>query len=256
MKIAVCMKLVPDLQQIRIKERMPVLEGVPLKFSDLDLNALEAGVQLREAQGGEVVVFCLGPPKLKDAVKEALARGGDRAVLMMDPAFKKAGSEAVSAALAAAIRRAGGFDLVLCGEGSTDHYSSQVPGRLAVRLGFGFASWVRKLEWKGGALVVHRDMEEAVEVAELGAPAVVGVTAQANQPRLASMVQILRAAKKPVEVLAPKDLGVPAGELEETRIAVKSDLAPVQNRKRVKIEGTIDDMAAGLKKALQREGLV
>jgi electron transfer flavoprotein beta subunit len=256
MKIAVCMKLVPDLQQIRIKERAPVLDGVPLKFGTMDLTALEEGVRWKEAHGGDVVVFCVGAPKLKEAVKEALARGGDKAVLVADPAFKGLGSEAVAQILAAAIRKTGGADLVLCGEESTDHGSGEVPARLSELLGFGFASWVRKTESKANAVAVHRDMEEAIEVGELALPAVLGVTSEINQPRIASMVQILRAGKKPVESLGAADLGLKPAEILAPKIKVSSDLAPVLNRKQVKIQGTPDEAVAALKQALQKEGLL
>ncbi|MHC4600803.1 MAG: electron transfer flavoprotein subunit beta/FixA family protein [Planctomycetota bacterium] len=258
MKIAVCMKLIPDLEQVRIKERQPVLEGIPLRFCPMSLNALEAGVVLKEAHGGEVVIFCVGPPKLKDAVKEALARGGDSAVVMNDPAFKGSDSETVAKVLGAAIEKKGGADLVLCGEESSDHYSGQVPGRLSEILGCGFASYVRSIEIKDGAAVLTRDMEEALEVVEAPLPAVVGVTVEINEPRLASMVQILKASKKPVEILGPGDLGLLEGGAgpAASRIEVKSDLAPLQDRKGVLLEGTIEETATGLRDALKREGLI
>jgi len=258
MKIAVCMKLIPDLEQIRIKERKAVLQGVPLKFDDMSLNALEAAVQLKEAGSGEITVFSVGPQKLKDAVKEALARGGDRAVILNDAAFKGADSEAVARILASAIEKQGGADLVVCGEESADHYSGQVPGRLSELLGYGFASYVRKLELKDGKAQLTRDMEEALEIAEGPLPMVVGVTTEINEPRLASMVQILKASKKPVEVMAPADLGLEPDRVgaASSRIGVIEDLAPVQDRKGVKIEGTVEEMVAGLKDALKREGII
>jgi electron transfer flavoprotein beta subunit len=252
------MKLIPDLEQIRIKERQPVLDGVPLKFCQMSLNALETGVSLKEAKGGEVVVFCVGPPKLKDTVKEALARGGDRAVIMNDPAFKGSDSETVAKILAAAVEKEGGADIVLCGEESSDHYSGQVPGRLSELLGFGFASYVRAVEIKDGSAVLTRDMEEALEIVEAPFPLVAGVTVEINEPRLASMVQILKASKKPVDVRGPSDLGLTEADVGAgaSRIDVKSDLAPLQDRKGEMMEGTVEEMAAGLRDALKREGII
>ncbi len=258
MKIAVCMKLIRDLEQVRIKDRKAVLEGVPFKFDDMSLNALEAAVQLKEAGGGEVTVYSLGPQKLKDSIKEALARGGDKGVVMNDPAFKGADSETTANVLAAAIKADGGADLVICGEESADHYSGQVPGRISESLGFGFCSYVRAIEVKGDGLVLTRDMEEALEVVEGKRPMVLGVTSEINEPRLASMVQILKAAKKPVAFLKPGDLDLDGAETgaAASRIEVESDLAPVQDRKGIMIEGSVEDMAQGLKEALQKEGLV
>ena len=87
MDFIVCLKQIVDLQQVRIKKdtREPVLEGLPFLFSDMDMNALEAAVGIREKDGGKVVALCIGNAKLKDTIKDALARGAEEAVLIIDP---------------------------------------------------------------------------------------------------------------------------------------------------------------------------
>lgn len=137
MRIIVCLKQVPDLQQIRIKRDTcePVLEGVPLLFGDMDKNALEEAVRIVEKEGGKVTALALGSPKLRDTIKEALAMGADEAVLLIDPAFQGSDTMTTAKILARAIEKIGPYDLILCGEGSTDNYSGQVPSRLAEILG-------------------------------------------------------------------------------------------------------------------------
>ena len=119
MDFIVCFKQIVDLQQVRIKKdtREPVLEGLPFLFSDMDMNALEAAVGIREKDGGKVVALCIGNAKLKDTIKDALARGADEAVLIIDPTFDTMDSGARTV-MAAAVRKMGHYDAIFMGEGS------------------------------------------------------------------------------------------------------------------------------------------
>lgn len=259
MNIIVCMKQVPDLQQIRIKERKPVLEGVPLIFGDMDKNALEEAVRIKEKVGtGKVTVLALGPAKLKDTIKEALAIGADEAVLLMDPAFAGSDSVATAKALAKAIQKMGGYDLILCGEGSTDNYSGQVGPRLAELLDLPQITYVRELEVADGKIKAVRNMEESFEVVEADLPAVVTVAAEINTPRLASLKQILQAARKPVQTWAPADLGLAGEEVGAKGAAVEvlSNLAPETARKQVVFKGELDEVIGNLVDALIKEGVL
>ncbi len=259
MNIIVCMKQIPDLQQIRIKERKPVLEGVPLIFGDMDKNALEEAVRIKEKMGtGKITVLALGPAKLKDTIKEALAIGADEAVLLIDPAFAGSDSAATAKALAKAIQKMGGYDLILCGEGSTDNYSGQVGPRLAELLDLPQITYVRELEVADGKIKAVRNMEESFEVVEADLPAVVTVAAEINTPRLASLKQILQAARKPVQTWTPADLGL-AGDAvgaKGTAVEVLSNLAPETARKQVVFKGELDEVIGNLVDALIKEGVL
>ena len=128
MDIVVCVKTNPDLQMVRIKNREAVTEAVPYKIGDLEKNALQAAVDLRDAVGGKVVALCLaeGNRKAAEDIKVALAMGADEAVVIDDPALAAPDQAAVAAALAAAVKKLGACDLLLFGEGSTDNYTGQV----------------------------------------------------------------------------------------------------------------------------------
>jgi electron transfer flavoprotein beta subunit len=259
MNIIVCMKQIPDLQQIRIKERKPILEGAPLIFGDMDKNALEEAVCIKEKVGeGKITAMALGPAKLKDGIKEALAIGADEAVLLMDPAFAGSDTVATARALAKATQKIGEYDLILCGEGSTDNYSGQVGPRLAEMLDLPQITYVRELEIKDGKIQAVRNMEETFEVVEADLPALVTVANEINEPRLASLRQILQAARKPVQTWTPADLGLAEDKVGEkgTAVEVLSNLAPEEERKQVVFTGELDEMVDGLVDALTKEGVL
>ena len=129
MDIVVCVKTNPDLQMVRIKDRVAQTEAVPYKIGDLEKNALEAAVALRESgAAAKVTALCLAESNRKAAedIKVALAMGADEAVVIDDPALAEPDQAAVAAALAAAVKKIGACDLLLFGEGSSDNYTGQV----------------------------------------------------------------------------------------------------------------------------------
>ena len=259
MNIVVCMKQIPDLQQIRIKDRKPLLEGAPLIFGDMDKNALEEAIRIKDkVEGTKVTALAMGGAKLKDGIKEALAIGADEAVLLMDPQF--AGSDAMgkARALANAIEKIGEYDLILCGEGSTDNYSGQMGPRLAEILDLPQITYVRELEIKDGNIKAVRNMEESFEVVETELPALVTVANEINQPRLASLRDILKAARKPVQEWTAADLGLSEDEVgaKGSSMEMLSNLAPEQERKQIVFEGDLDDVIESLVNALTKEGVL
>ncbi|CAG0955619.1 Caffeyl-CoA reductase-Etf complex subunit CarD [Anaerolineae bacterium] len=255
MEIIVCLKQVPDLQQIRIKRetREPVLEGAPFIFGQFEKNALEEAVRLKEKHGGKVIALALGNAKIKDTTIEALAMGADEAVIIPDPALATSGSANVALALAAAIRKIGKYDLILMGEGSADNYSGQIIGRVSELLDLPQVTYVRELSVEASRIRATRDLEDALEVVEADLPVVVSVTSELNTPRLPPLTAILKASKKPIATWSAVDLGVSASA---SAIKTLSNLAPQQERKQVLFEGDVDKQVDELVKALQKEGAV
>lgn len=259
MNIVVCLKQIPDLQQIRIKERKPLLEGAPLIFGDMDKSALEEAVRIKEkTEGTKVTALALGGAKLKDGIKQALAIGADEAVLLIDPAFSGSDTFGTARALAKAIQKIGEYDLILGGEGSTDNYSGQVGPRLAEMLDLPQITYVRELEVGDSKLKAVRNMEESFEVVEAELPALVTVAAEINQPRLASLRDILKAARKPVQEWMAADLGLSEDEVgaKGAVMEVVSNLAPEQERKQVIFDGDLDEVTQNLVNALTKEGVL
>ena len=260
MNIVVCMKQVVDLQQIRIKRdtREPVLDGLPVQFGDMDKNALEEAVRIKEKLGGKITVLSVGSAKLKETVLEALAMGADEASIIVDPACD--GSDPVGSALtlAAGIKKIGAYDLILIGEGSADNYSGQVGSRMSEMLGIPQVTYVREVIAEGRTITATRDLEKALEVVKATLPAIVSVTSEINKPRRAPLTQILRASRKPLRVWTLMELGISADEIRAATAGVQviSNLAPQQDRKGAIFEGEIGESVNKLVEALRKEGVV
>ena len=257
MDIVVCVKTNPDLQMVRIKNREAVTEAVPYKIGDLEKNALEAAVVLRDAVGGKVVALCLaeGNRKAAEDIKYALAMGADEAVVIEDPALAAPDQAAVAAALAAAVTKIGACDLLLFGEGSTDNYTGQVGPRVAELLNLPQIGYARKLEApaEGGVVRCERSMDDMLETLEAPLPAVVTVVSEINEPRIPGLMQIMKAKSKPMQVWSLADLGLdtPAPVRE-----IVSNLAEEQDRKHILFEGSAAEQADAFVDALIREGVL
>ncbi len=151
--IVVCYKWVIDEADVRVESGGSLnLERAARKISEYDRNAIEAAAQLHEQHGGDCVAVSLGGPEVQNSAREALARGPERAVLAVDPAFENADARITAHGLAAAIRQAGPFDLILCGEGSGDQYNQQVGPRIAALLDIPCITFVSKLELTEGGV--------------------------------------------------------------------------------------------------------
>ena len=257
MDIVVCVKTNPDPQMVRIKNREPVLEAVPFKLGDLDKNALETAIQLRDAAGGKVVALTVAESnrKIKETIKDALAMGADEAAIVDDPAAASLDQAGVATVIAAAVKRLSACDLLLFGEGSSDNYTGQVPSRVAEKLGVPQVGYARKVEAADGAVRCERSMDEMIETLELPLPAAVTVVSEINEPRIPSLMHIMKAGSKPTQVWSLADLGLDAAALAPKQEVV-SNLAEEQDRKRIVFEGTAAEQAEAFVNALVKEGVV
>ena len=255
MDIVVCVKTNPDLQMVRIKDREAVTEAVPYKIGDLEKNALEAAVVIRDAVGGKVVALCLaeGDRKAAEDIKVALAMGADEAVVIDDPGLVAPDQAAVAAALAAAVKKIGACDLLLFGEGSSDNYTGQVGARVAELLGLPQIGYARKVEATESVVRCERSMDDMIETLEAPLPAVVTVVSEANEPRIPGLMQIMKAKSKPLQVWSAADLGLDApAPVRE----IVSNLAEEQDRKHILFDGSAAEQADAFVNALIKEGVL
>ncbi|GAB4263784.1 MAG: electron transfer flavoprotein subunit beta/FixA family protein [Thermoleophilia bacterium] len=258
MNILVFVKTNPDLQMIRIKNREPVMEAVPYKVGDLEKNAVEAALQLRDTAGGGVIkAVCLAEAnrKARETLKEVLAMGADEAVLVADPALETVDQAAVALVLARAAEKAGPYDLLLFGEGSTDNYSGQVGPRVAEILGIPQIGYARSITVTAGGVRVERSMDEFIEVLEAPFPVAVTVVSEINEPRIPSLMNIMKAGKKPLAEYTLADIGLEAAAVARQG-AVLSNLAEEQDRKHVIFAGDPAAQAEALVNALIKEGVL
>ncbi len=242
MNIVVAMKQIPDLQQIRIRNRQPVFDDVPLTLGDIDKNALEAAVNLKESVEGNVVVISAGNEEVEDTIKEALAAGADEAFLVLDDELENAESSQIATILAAGLKEIDDVGLILFGEGSGDNYSGQVGSRVAELLDLPQVGYASNIEIKDEIAIITRSLEDVEEIIEVNLPAVVTIMADINEPRIPSVTQILKAGRKPKEVLELDELEV---ELGSVTTETMSNLAPESDRKKVVVK-TVDELVSAL----------
>src|SRR4051794_31582638 len=216
MKIAVCVKQVPDAPTKRIDGATKRLdrsgEGVLNAF---DVNAVEEALRLKEAAGkGEVVLVSMGPPKAQEALRKALAMGADRVLLVSDEGAAGSDLVATSYALAKALEREAP-DLVLFGQQASDSDGAVLWAAVADRLRRPYISQVAELTLSDGKVRGKRQTEYGYDVIEAPLPAVIAVSDAVNEPRYPSLKGIMGAKKKPQEQLSLAELGVEAGRAGE-----------------------------------------
>ena len=249
MKIAVCIKRVPDTES-RIKvggDGVSIDEtGVKFILNPYDEFAVEEALQRKEQAGaGEVVVVTVGPDSAQETIRTALAMGADRGVLLKADKVP-ADPLAVARALAAELKD-GGYDLILFGKMAVDDYHHAVGIMTAELLGLPGLTAVVKLIIADGKITAEREVEGGVEVLECALPAVVTAEKGLNSPRYPALKGIMAAKKKPIET-KPAALG-------EVRVKVKT-LSPPPDRKEGRIVGEGVDAVPELVRLLQQEAKV
>ena len=263
MRIAVCIKQVPNTEaRLRVSRDGKWLEEEDLPFvtNENDSYALEEGLKLAEKTGGEVVVFSLGPERVKDALLKALAVGAARAVHLADPAFVGGDALATGRALAAAVQRES-FDLVLTGSQSDDLRFGGTGSIIAGHLGWPHVWLVMGVELEEGnrSAKVTREMESGInELSRISLPAVLEIQAGINHPRYASLKGIMAAKKKEIARVTPADLGLDAGQVGAagSRLEVVSVSFPESGAGAQILEGDVKTAVAALVDKLRKEARV
>ena len=225
MKIAVCIKRVPDMEvRFRIAPDGRAIDETGLKFdmSDFDLYAVEAALQLKEKAGqGEVAIISLGPDAVQETIRKAMSMGADRGVELRASEIPVDGLS-VAHALAAELK-GGGYDLILFGKKAIDSNEGVVGPMVAELLEMPCVTGISRLDIANGKGTARRELEGASETVAFPLPAVLTVDEGMNQPRYPSLKGIMAAKKKPLEVkpaqLTPPQVTVTALELPAERAA-------------------------------------
>ncbi len=213
MRVLVAVKFVPDLQSQRsFTDGLVTRVAEDGSMNELDENAVEAALQLVEAQGdGEVYALTVGGPDAVAAVRKALQLGATYAIHVNDGAIAGSDVFGTAAVLAAAIRKVNAeapLDLVITGMAALDGLTSMLPTALAVELGWSQLTFASKLEVAAGEATIVRHLPDAYETVAAPLPAVVSVTDEANKPRYPNFKLIMAARTKPVTVWTLADIGV------------------------------------------------
>lgn len=240
MKIAVLLKQVP------VKDATLKIAGdgawidesdVSFEINESDHYGLEEALRLKEKHGGEVVVVSMGPERVKEAIKQALAKGADRAVHIDNSALQTA-DPLVNARILAAALKDESFDLVVSGLQSDDLGYGQTGVALAELLGMAHATIVMETDVQDGKIKVKRELESGwFQYVEIPLPAVLTIQSGLNQIRYATIKGIMAAKKKEIKEVTPADLGVSAGNAAGAGIQLQKIYVPQKTKETVVLEG-------------------
>lgn len=222
MNIIVCLKQVPDTNEVRINQETGTLirDGVPSIINPDDKNGLEEALRLRDEFSGKVTVISMGPPQAKNALREAIAMGADEAYLVSDRAFGGSDTWATATILAAAIEKVGNYDVIICGRQAIDGDTAQVGPEIAEFLGLPQVTYAKHIEVNGDKLIVDRYTESGDYKIEVKMPTLLTAIKELNTPRYPTVKGIYKAYEElkdeEIKVLTLNDLDV-----DTTQIGLK-----------------------------------
>lgn len=255
MKIIVCLKQVPARDSIlKLNKAGTWIETADISFeiNEPDIFALEEALRLKEKHGGEVVIVLLGPARAQQSIKEALAKGADRALQLDDPLFEGLDATGVARALARAIESEKP-DLVLTGLQSDDFGFAQTGVLLAEMTGLPHSTIIMEIQVSGQTLRVKRELEAGwFQWIEMPLPALLTIQSGINKPRYATLKGIMAAKSKPIRKLGAADLGLKAEDLAPRQKILRVYL-PVRKVQTEFLQGGAKEIAAQLVDKLRNE---
>lgn len=221
MNIIVCAKQVVDISELKMdsETKKPILQGLDKKVNEIDKNAIEEALKIKEKHGGKITVITVGEADAKDRMKEILAMGADEGIIITPPE-KNLDYAVITTILAEAIKKIGSYNLIICGEASTDMFSGQVGPRLAGLLSIPQITYVQSLDAEKEEIKAVRNLGDKVVTMKSEYPVLLSVTKEINDPRLPSLMQILAAANKPIHEWNLEDLSLSV-EMKVKKIDLK-----------------------------------
>ncbi|HEX6947038.1 MAG TPA: electron transfer flavoprotein subunit beta/FixA family protein [Acidimicrobiia bacterium] len=226
MRVVACVKQIPDPSTpYQLEEGTGwLLRPNDQVLDDTDRYGVEMGLQIAQANGGTLTLVSMGPTGSAQGIRQALAMGADKAVIVDDQSLRGADAFTTAKVLAAVIGKEG-FDLVIAGTESTDGYAGVVPQMLAEMLGVPALTYATSVEASGDQVKIDRQTTTGYDVVTSSLPAVISVTAGVVEPRYPTFKGIMDAKKKPVETLTLSDLGIEADVAQAV-----TDVSPAPER--------------------------
>jgi electron transfer flavoprotein beta subunit len=219
MNIIVCVKQVIDPEappssfKIDAASKKAEMHGAPPVIDPYGEYAVEASLKIKEATGSKVIVISLGINLLREVVKKPLAMGADQLILLEDEAFIGGDSRSTAVALAAAIKKVGEYDLILCGREASDTNAGQTGSGIAEILGLPCITLARKIDAADSKLKVERVTSVGYDVLEVPLPAVLTVSNEIGEPRYPTIKGIMAAKKNEPIVWKPADIGIDTSKI-------------------------------------------
>jgi electron transfer flavoprotein beta subunit len=256
MNIYVLMKRTFDTEEkIVIEDGKIQEEGAEFIINPYDEYAIEEAIQVRDAHGGEVTVVTVGGEDAEKQLRTALAMGADKAVLINTEDDLEETDQYTTVKILEAFLSDKEYGLILAGNVAIDQASGQVGPRLAEKLGIPYVTTITNLEIDGNTVLLERDVEGDVEKIEASLPLLVTCQQGLNEPRYPSLPGIMKAKKKPLEVLELDDLDLDEDDVEPKTKSLEVFLPSEKQAGRI-LEGEIDDQVKELVSLLRNESKV
>lgn len=231
MNMLVCIKQVPDTTEIRIDpvKNTLIRDGVPSIVNPFDAYALELAARIKDTDPtSQIVVLSMGPEQAKNALKECLAVGGDKAYLVSDRAFGGSDTLATSYILSSAIKKLeeieGKFDIIFCGKQAIDGDTAQVGPEIAEHIGYPQVTYAIEASVADGMVKVKKEVDEGFEIIGAKMPCVVTVTKPSFDPRYPSIKSKMAANRKEIKTIIADDMP----DIDRTRIGLKGSPTKVK----------------------------
>lgn len=261
MKIAVCLKQVPSRDApLRLNATGTWIQDVAVSYevNEPDIYALEEALHLKETvtqSSNEVIVCSLGPARAQQAIREALAKGADRALHLDDPAFEGLDAYGIARCLAAALRKENP-DLVVTGLQSDDFGFGQTGVILAETMGLPHSTIIMDVEVRGQTIRVKRELEGGwFQWIEISLPALLTIQSGISKPRYATLKGIMAAKSKPIQKLSLPALGLTPEDIAP-RQKISRIYLPAKKARTEFLEGSAKEIAAQLVDKLKNEAKV
>jgi electron transfer flavoprotein beta subunit len=262
MNIIVCVKqVVPNSTNVQIDHETGRLkrDGVESIINPFDEYAIEEGIRIKERVGGKVTVVTMGPPQAEFALREAIAKGADEAVLVSDRAFGGADTLATSYTLSLAIKAIGDYSVIICGKQASDGDTAQVGPGIAQMLNIPHVAYVKKVEAiDDKSIKIERMMEDGYDLIESSIPVLLTIVKEINNPRIASLKGKMAAKKAVIKTLDAAAIGADTRKtgLNGSPTQVIKVFTPPQRTGGEKFVGEAHEVAAALVKRLSDIGVV
>ena len=258
MKICVLIKQVPDQTSVlKINPEQTWINEDNLVFTtnESDNYALEEGLLLKEQHGGEVVVCTVGPERSTQVLKDALAKGADRAVFLNDPTFADVDIHGLAAVISKALAGEN-FDLILTGLQADDTGEAELGLMLAEALGLPHITMVVHTDLTGDTIKVRQELESGwYQEAETELPVLLTIQSGINKPRYASLRGIMGMKSKEIKKIAATDLNVSPEDLPRHQ-NIQKVYIPVKTKETTFLEGSAEEIAVSLVQKLADEAKV
>ncbi|MDO4765259.1 MAG: electron transfer flavoprotein subunit beta [Eubacteriales bacterium] len=261
MKIIVCVKQVPDTNEVKIDPIKGTLirEGVPSILNPDDANALEEALKIKDKYEDVTVdVVSMGPPQATYMLRECLAMGADNAYLLSDRAFGGADTCATSTTIAAGIKKIGNYDIIFAGRQAIDGDTAQVGPQVAQRLNVPVVTYVQGCKIEGNKAIVERMMEDGYEEIEVAMPCLLTAVNELNEPRYMSVNGIVTAYEKEIIVWNHQDLSLDPNDcgLNASPTQVFRSFTPPAKGKGEIVSGTEAEVARNLVNKLKEKHII